>query len=117
MIGPKTTDHVFLMYSFNNVGYIFLIINSILPEMNASTIMRCIDTTFLQSGFLRKNTPSTFSHEFFIPEIFEPIIHVDFETHIKNLEGDNTSHSEEEETILYTLQMISKNHKRHIIIY
>jgi hypothetical protein len=54
MLGPKTIDNVFLMYSFNNVGYIFLIINSILPEMNAGTIMRCIDATFLYSGFLRK---------------------------------------------------------------
>jgi hypothetical protein len=32
-LGPKTVDCVFLGYAFHNIGYMFLIINSRVPDM------------------------------------------------------------------------------------
>jgi hypothetical protein len=50
----KTIDCVFLGYAFNSVGYIFLLINSRVSDMNAGTIMESKDVVFFESEFPMK---------------------------------------------------------------
>jgi hypothetical protein len=70
--GTKIVDCVFLDYAIYNVGYRFLIINSI------------------ENEFSIKNTPRTSSHDsIFLPETHEPVIHADMETHEEIPEEDN----------------------------
>jgi len=79
-LGPKTIDCVFLGYAIHSVGYIFLIINSGVPDMTVGTIMESRDATFFENEFpMKDNTPS---HES-IPESFEPVVHADVETHVE----------------------------------
>jgi hypothetical protein len=64
-LGPKTVDCVILGYVIHSVGYIFLIINSSVPEMAIDTIMESRDTTFCEDEFPMKiNTPGISSHDF-----------------------------------------------------
>jgi hypothetical protein len=42
----KTVDYVFLGYAIHNVGYMFLIINSEIPDMHIGTIIESRDATF-----------------------------------------------------------------------
>jgi hypothetical protein len=37
-----------------------------------------------------KNTPSTFSHDSFVPEIPEVVVHANIETHVINSMEDNS---------------------------
>jgi hypothetical protein len=60
---PKIIDCIFLGYAIHSVGYRFLIINSGVPNMHASTIMESRDATFFESEFLIKNAHNTSSHE------------------------------------------------------
>jgi hypothetical protein len=64
---PKTVDCVFLGYAIHIIGYMFLIINSEIPNMHVGTIMKSRDTTFFENEFLMKTTPSTTGHESIIP--------------------------------------------------
>jgi hypothetical protein len=51
-LSPKTIDYVFLGYAIHNVGYIFLIINSKVPDMIEGTIIESRDATFFRVSFL-----------------------------------------------------------------
>jgi hypothetical protein len=51
-LGPKTVDCVFLGFAIHSVGYIFLIINSEVPNVNVGTIIESIDATFFRVNFL-----------------------------------------------------------------
>jgi hypothetical protein len=51
-LGTKIVDCVFLGYAFHNIGYRFLIINSISPDMLVGTIMESRDATFFRMNFL-----------------------------------------------------------------
>ena len=57
--------------------------------MIEGTIMESRDPTFFESEFPMKNTLSTSSLESILPEMLEPVIHADVETHMENLEEDN----------------------------
>jgi UTP-glucose-1-phosphate uridylyltransferase len=57
--------------------------------MTKGTIMKSRDTTFFESEFPMKNTLSTSSHESILPEMHEPVIQADVETHVENPEEDN----------------------------
>jgi hypothetical protein len=50
-LGPKIVDCVFLGYAFHSIGYRFLIINSIVPDMLVGTIMKSRDATFFRTNF------------------------------------------------------------------
>jgi hypothetical protein len=43
---PKTVDYVFLGYAIHSVRYMFLIINSKVPDMHVDIIMESRDATF-----------------------------------------------------------------------
>jgi hypothetical protein len=87
--GPKIFDCVFLGYAIHNVGYMFLIINSGVPNMLVGTIMEFRDAIFFEREFSMKNTPSTSSHESIIPhEQFIPIEHFK-EPLVQNSEKDD----------------------------
>ena len=97
---PKTVDCVFLGYAIHNVGYRFLIINSSVFEMAVDTIMESREAIFFENEFLMKNAPSTTCHEFIIPHEhvnFTPIEQIE-EPYVQNLEEDDTSHQEKQET-------------------
>jgi hypothetical protein len=47
-LGPKIVDCVFLGYAFHGVGYMFLIINSGVPDTLVGTIIESRDATFLE---------------------------------------------------------------------
>jgi hypothetical protein len=72
-LGPKIVDCVFLGYAFHSIGYMFLIINSGVPDMLVGTIMESRDATLFEDEFLMKATHDTSSeepmiaHEHFIP--------------------------------------------------
>nr|CAE03674.1 OSJNBa0042N22.18 [Oryza sativa Japonica Group]CAE76045.1 B1248C03.4 [Oryza sativa Japonica Group] len=88
-LGPNTVDCVFLGYAIHSVGYIFLIVNSGVPDMRVGTIIESRDATFFENEFPMKNTPSTSSQETVIPhEHFAPIEHND-QTPEGNPEEDN----------------------------
>ena len=76
-LGPKTVDGVFLGYAIRSVGYIFLIINSSVPEMVVDTIMESRDATFFENEFPMKNAPSTTGHEFIMPHEHENFIPIE----------------------------------------
>jgi hypothetical protein len=71
-LDEKSIECVFLGYASNIVAYIFLIIDSRVPELNVGAIMESRDAMH------------------FIPEIPKLVIHADFETHVENLEEDTT---------------------------
>jgi hypothetical protein len=91
-LGPKTVDCVFLGYAFHNIGYMFLIINSRVPDMLVGTIMESRDATFFEDKFPMKATHDTSSDEPTIPhEHFILVEHTD-ESHIHNsVQDDNVS--------------------------
>jgi len=62
-LGPKTVDCIFLGYATHSIGYMFLIINSGVPDMHVGTIMESRDATFFESEFSMKSTPNISSHE------------------------------------------------------
>ena len=62
-LGPKTVDCIFLGYATHSVGYMFLIINSRVPDMHVGTIMESRDATFFEAEFPMKSTPNVSSHE------------------------------------------------------
>ena len=73
-LDPKPLDCVFLGYAIHSVGYIFLIINSKVPDMYEGTIMESRDATFFEDEFPMKNTPSISSHDSISSEdVHEPI--------------------------------------------
>ena len=91
-LGPKTVDCIFLGYAIHSVGYIFLIINSKVPDMYEGTIMESRDATFFEDEFPMKNTPSISSHDSISSEdVHEPINNDDFETHVETPEEDNNT--------------------------
>ena len=99
-LGPKTVDGVFLGYAIHSVSYRFLIINSSVPEMAVDTIMESRDATFFENEFPMKNAPCKTGHEFIIShehENFIPIEQIE-EPYVQNLEEDDTSHQEKQET-------------------
>jgi hypothetical protein len=77
-LGPKIIDCVFLGYAIHSVGYMFLIINSEIPDMHVGTIIESRDATFFENEFPIKTTPSTTGHESIIPhehehDMFTPV--------------------------------------------
>jgi hypothetical protein len=100
-LGPKTVDCIFLLYSFHNTGYRFLIIKSYVPDMYLDTIMELRDTTFFENEFPMKNTPSDTSDETIIPHEHELCIPID------HAEDPHVHIPEEDDTI------VTRKSKRH----
>jgi hypothetical protein len=55
-LGLKTIDCVFLGYAFHNIGYMFLIIHSRVPDKLVGTIMESRDAMFFEDEFSMKAT-------------------------------------------------------------
>ena len=69
-LDEKSIECVFLGYASNIVAYIFLIIDSRVPELNVGAIMESRDAMH------------------FIPEIPKLVFHVDFVTHSEVLQKE-----------------------------
>jgi hypothetical protein len=66
-LGPKIVDCVFLSYSFHNIGYRFLIINSGVLDMLVGTVMGSRDAMFFEDEFTMNITHDSSINEPTIP--------------------------------------------------
>ena len=110
----KPVDCVFLGYAIHSVGYIFLIINSSVPEMVVDTIMESRDATFFENEFPMKNAPNTTGHEFIISHKHENF------TLIEQIEESYVQNPEEDDTIVTRKskrQMNAKSFGDNYIVY
>jgi hypothetical protein len=73
-LGPQTVDCMFLGYVFHNVGYMFLIIKSEVPDMHVGTIMESRDATFFENDFPMKSTSSSSNQESIISHEHDNLI-------------------------------------------
>jgi hypothetical protein len=91
-LGPKAVDCVFLGYAFHSVGYMFLIINSGVPDMLVGTIIESKDATLFENKFPMKITHDASSNEPTIAhEHFISVEHTE-ESHVQNpVEDDNVA--------------------------
>ena len=63
-LGPKIVDCVFLGYAIHIVGYSFLIVKSVVPDMHVGTIIESRDATFFENIFPMRDGTSSSSQEF-----------------------------------------------------